>query len=126
MEDALEWRRNNVLNYNSLDIDEQTDATVQKILSTVPDALERIPIEVAATMEGRFDWLRNGASKNFRFDDPSWASTRRTAATGAGLPSAALAQADQMEQALTWLKQNDTSRMYDAPSIVSELGTNGL
>jgi hypothetical protein len=47
MEDALGWRRNNVLKYNSLDIDEQTDATVQKILSTVPDALERNPMEGA-------------------------------------------------------------------------------
>jgi hypothetical protein len=98
----------------------------------VPDALERSPIEVAATMEGALDWLRSyGPSKNFRFDYPSQASTRRTAATGAGLLSTALAQAGQMEQALTWLKQNDTydtSRMYDAPSIVPfrSLGTNGL
>jgi hypothetical protein len=53
MEDAWGWLRNSDLNYVNLDIDEQTDATVQKILSTVPDALERNPIEMAATMEVR-------------------------------------------------------------------------
>jgi hypothetical protein len=107
MEDALGWLRSNDLNYDSIDIDEQTDATVQKIMSMVPVALGRNRIEVAATMEGELEWLRsNGTSKSFRFDDPSQVLTRRTAAIGAGLRSAALAQA------LTWLKQNDTSRMY--------------
>jgi hypothetical protein len=46
-------------------MDEQTVATVQKILSIVP-----VAIEVAASMEGAPDWIRsNGASKNFCFDD---------------------------------------------------------
>jgi hypothetical protein len=69
-------------NYDSLDKDEQTIATIQNILSMVQDALERNPIKLAATMEGALDWLRsNGASKIFCCDYPSQASTRRTAAT---------------------------------------------
>jgi hypothetical protein len=61
-------------------MDEQTIAAVQTILSMVPVALERNPIEVAAKLDGALDWPRsNGANKNFRFDDPSQASTRRTA-----------------------------------------------
>jgi hypothetical protein len=64
--------KGNDLNYGCIDTDEQTVAIVQKILFMVADALERNPMEVAATMEGALDWQRsNGASKNFRFDDPS-------------------------------------------------------
>jgi hypothetical protein len=91
MEYALGWLRNNDVNYGCLDMDEQTVATAQKILSMVPFALERNPMEMAVTMEGALDWLSsNGASMNFRIDDPSQAFTRRTAATGAGLAQSLL------------------------------------
>jgi hypothetical protein len=120
MEEALSWLRRNELNYDDPDRDDASARTMNKINSMVPGAMDKDPVEVAATMEAALVWLRasDDASTTFHLDDGSVGSSKNIPGPRLGTPEEARARA--MENALQALRANDASKNFvDDPSFKS-------
>jgi hypothetical protein len=120
MEKALSWLRSNELNYDDPDRDDASTRTMNKINSMVPGAMDKDPVEVAATMEAALVWLRasDDTSTTFHLDDGSVGSSKNIPGPRLGTPEEVRARA--MKNTLQALRANDASKDFvDDPSALS-------